>query len=109
MKRRAFLTTATVAPMAAGFAAAKGISEPDVRIVDRPRELTGDPDLHFFGDGRGCRRISINGTEVEDAIKANSREGWAEVALRDNGKMFFAEDGKVVTEILRGEVTVEYI
>ena len=109
MKRRDFLTAAFAAPMAAGVAAAQSVAEPEFQIVPRPREITGDPDLHFFEDGRGLRKVFIDGVEAPDATKANTREGWAEVALKDNSKMFFSEDGEVVTEILRGKVTVEYI
>jgi hypothetical protein len=66
-----------------------------------------DPAYHNGGDGRGFRRVFIDGIEVQDVDECHTGQGWAMRALRNAEGNIYSEDGlHVARERIRGHVRV---
>lgn len=63
--------------------------------------------IHHLGDGRGRRRVFVNGNEVERAIWADTKRGI--VCYMPKPPRLMRNRREVYTRQLRGQVTVEPI
>lgn len=65
-------------------------------------------DFHCVGDGRGRRRVFVNGNEVKICVRADVKRGVACIhphPLRINKR----KRSEVYSRKLRGEITIEFI
>lgn len=70
-----------------------------------------DRDFHSADDGRGNRRVFIDGVEHMDVICCHTRKGWASVYCRGaSGKLLVDYSrGEVVKKSIKGRVEVEFV
>ena len=63
--------------------------------------------FHSANDGKGCRRVLVNGNEVNRVLWANVEQGL--VCFHPYPYRIDKRKGEVKTRLLRGEVKVEFI
>lgn len=64
--------------------------------------------FHSFDDGRGLRRVFVNGNEIQRVIWADTKRGVLEF-YPDPPRIHKSRRDEIYTRKLRGTVTVEYI
>jgi hypothetical protein len=63
--------------------------------------------IHTPRDGRGARKVYLNGVEVQKCVYANTRAGKVRVIVHRNGMLVFGKHGKSLrTKTLYGRVEV---
>ena len=64
--------------------------------------------FHTYGDGRGARRVYVNGNEVSRVVWANCDQGIVCFIPPGKKRIKRPERDRVYARILRGSVRVEF-
>lgn len=59
--------------------------------------------IHRGNDGRGARKVYVNGNEIDSVVMADTRKGLAEFAP---SPLKVKRNGDIYTRMLRGQVSV---
>lgn len=63
-----------------------------------------DNHIHRGDDGRGKRKVYVNGNEIDNVVMADTRKGLVEFAPEP---IRIKRNGDIYTRMLRGQVVVE--
>jgi hypothetical protein len=65
--------------------------------------------IHSVDDGRGLRRVFLDGVEMVGAIECDTKSGWIKVLSKDaDGKPYLIGD-EIAYTIKMGDVCVECV
>jgi len=76
-------------------------------LVEALRDMVVSSHIHTWSDGRGLRRVTVNGKEVDKVVYADTHKGI--VRVHDMPPRVHKHGKRFIERTRRGKVEVEFI